>query len=338
MKHYSKTLTLIWSLTALPFIACSSPIEDNKAGNDTKNDQRIENELYGMLEECATIKTIQKWSDKELSEGVTYVKAQTVKDSDRPATIYLVKMAPDAPGAALKTGLDVPEAGDVFPYEMKYPSEIAEMFDTSEEKVVAMIGGDFSRWLDYQLADPQPIDFGNRGPVHHRGQVLQDHFVPEEHWVHQALSFIGIDKDGKGVIGDAADYPGAKDRLQECTGGGYRTLRDGKVCKGFDIKDDGNYVPLEDNYPFSSIGFREDGTVIMMIVDGRSEISKGLTYSEAGSLMLAMGCTNALMLDGGGSAQMLLKNEESGKFTLQNKATDGSERKMRTYWMITVTK
>ena len=44
------------------------------------------------------------------------------------------------------------------------------------------------------------------------------------------------------------------------------------------------------------------------------------------------------MLDGGGSAQMLLKNEKTGDFVLQNKATDGGQRQMRTYWMITVKK
>ena len=335
--HYLRTLTCLWSLLAILVLACSSSNEDN-IENGTKNDPKTENELYKMLQGSSTVKNIQTWTEKELSEGVTYAKTQVVKASERPATIYLVKMAGDATNAALKTGLDVPTANDQFPYQMRYPSDIAEKFDKTDENVVALIGGDFSRWLDYQLENPHPIDFGTRGPVHHRGQVLQDHFVPEEGWVHQALSFLGVDKNGKVLIGDAADYATMKDNLQECTGGGYRTLRDGKICKGFDIKYNGNYVPLEDNYPFSSVGYRDDGTVIMMIVDGRSTISTGLTYAEAGELMKSMGCTNALMLDGGGSAQMLLNNEKTGKFTLQNKATDGGQRQMRTYWMITVKK
>lgn len=335
--HYLRTLTCLWGLLAFLVLACSSNNEDN-IGDEPKDNQRVENELHEMLEGSSTVKTIQTWADKNLSEGVTYARTQVVKASERPATIYLVKMTGNAPNAALKTGLTVPAATDKFPYQMSYPSEIAKKFDKTDESVVALIGGDFFRWLDYQLENPQPIDFGCRGPVHHRGLVLQDHFVPEDGWVHQALSFLGVDKNGKVVIGDAADYVGMKDNLQECTGGGYRTLRDGKVCKGFDIKHNGNYVALEDKYPFSSIGFRADGTVIMMIVDGRSTISTGLTYAEAGELMKSMGCTNALMLDGGGSAQMLLKNEKTGKFTLQNKATDGGQRQMRTYWMITVKK
>ena len=241
--HYLRTLTCLWSLLAILVLACSSSNEDN-IENGTKNDPKTENELYKMLQGSSTVKNIQTWTEKELSEGVTYAKTQVVKASERPATIYLVKMAGDATNAALKTGLDVPTANDQFPYQMRYPSDIAEKFDKTDENVVALIGGDFSRWLDYQLENPHPIDFGTRGPVHHRGQVLQDHFVPEEGWVHQALSFLGVDKNGKVLIGDAADYATMKDNLQECTGGGYRTLRDGKKCKGFGIKYNGNYVPL----------------------------------------------------------------------------------------------
>ena len=93
---------------------------------------------------------------------------------------------------------------------MSYPIDIAKMFDTNDEQVTAVIGGDFFRWLDSQLENPQPIDYGCRGPVHHRGKVLQDHFVPETTFPHQALSFLAVDKNGKVIIADAAEYAGMK--------------------------------------------------------------------------------------------------------------------------------
>ena len=341
--RYLKSLTCAWSLSALLLLACSSSNGDDNGGttgggNQGDGGQRVETELYGMLGKCASIKTISAWQDQKLADGVTYVKTSVVKTSGRKDVIYIVKKAANAPGAALKTGLNVPADGDKWPYEMSFPLDIAKKFDTTGESVVALQGGDFSRWLDYQLADPQPIDFGCRGPVHHRGKVLQDHFVPEEGWAHQALSFIGIDKSGKMVIGDAADYPSKKSSLQECTGGGYRIVRDGTVCKGYDLKVNGEYAELEDKYPFSSIGCRADGTIIMLICDGRTDVSTGLTYAEAGNIMKAMGCEQALMLDGGGSAQMFIKSPKTGTIALQNKPTDGGQRKMRTYWMLTVTK
>lgn len=71
--------------------------------------------------------------------------------------------------------------------------------------------------------------------------------------VHQALSFLAVDKAGKVLIADADKYHGMKSNLQECTGGGYQPLRDSKICKGFDIYLDGTYIPLEDQYPFRAL-------------------------------------------------------------------------------------
>lgn len=97
--HYLRTLTCLWSLLAILVLACSSSNEDN-IENGTKNDPKTENELYKMLQGSSTVKNIQTWTEKELSEGVTYAKTQVVKASERPATIYLVKMAGDATNAA----------------------------------------------------------------------------------------------------------------------------------------------------------------------------------------------------------------------------------------------
>lgn len=335
--YFLKTFVCTLSLFAFLFLSCSND-EKKDGGSNNENEEPVDNEIVNMLKECSTVKTVQSWKATTLAEGVTYLKAQVVKASERPATMYVVKMDANAPGAALKTGCRVPAAGETFPYTMSYPIDIAKMFDTNDEQVTAVIGGDFFRWLDSQLENPQPIDYGCRGPVHHRGKVLQDHFVPETTFPHQALSFLAVDKNGKVIIADAAEYAGMKQNLQECTGGGYRILRDGKICKGFDITLNGNYNALEDKYPFSSIGYRTDGTVIMMIVDGRTDVSMGLTYAEAGDLMKSMGCINSVMLDGGGSAQIVTKGQKTENFVLQNKATDGGQRQMRTFWMITVKK
>lgn len=325
-----------WGFVALLLGAYSCSASENPSSGGTDPGKQDDTEIVSMLKNCVSIKTVQTWKETTLADWVTYTKLQTLKSrSDRPATIYIVKTAADASRAALKTGCNVPGADGLIPMVM--PSTIAEKSNSVNEEVVAVIGGDFFRWMDDQLANRHGIDGGCRGPVHHRGKVYQDHFVPQKNWTHQALSFLAVDKNGKIVIGDAADYDGVKADLQECTGGGYRFLRNGKVCKGYDLVDDnGNYTPLEDSYPFSTIGVREDGTIIMMIVDGRNEsVSTGVSYGEAGEIMKSLGCVNAVMLDGGGSAQLVLKNANTGKYVLQNKATDGGQRQMRTFWMIT---
>lgn len=326
--RYSKTFCCICSLSATLLFACTSN-GGTIASNDTPKDEP-ESRIVNMLKTSQDIKTVQKWDEMQLADGITYVKAQVVKASERPASINIV--VAEAGAGALKTGCAEPT--DIEPFPMKRPGEIAEMFDNGDEQVIVVQGGDFFRWNPSEDV-VRAKDFGCRGPVHHRGKVLQDHFVPNASLPHQALSFLAVDKDGKVSIADASEYDNVKSTLQECTGGGYRPLRNGKICKGFDIYINGSYCELEDKYPFSCIGYREDGSIVMIIVDGRTEISMGLTYAEAGSIMKALGCTDAITLDGGGSAQMVIRNPKTSSFTLQNRPTDGSERTMRVFWMIT---
>ena len=165
--YFLKTFVCTLSLFAFLFLSCSND-EKKEGGSNNENEEPVDNEIVNMLKECSTVKTVQSWKATTLAEGVTYLKAQVVKASERPATMYVVKMDANAPGAALKTGCRVPAAGETFPYTMSYPIDIAKMFDTNDEQVTAVIGGDFFRWLDSQLENPQPIDYGCRGPVHHR--------------------------------------------------------------------------------------------------------------------------------------------------------------------------
>lgn len=57
----------------------------------------------------------------------------------------------------------------------------------------------------------------------------------------------------------------------------------------------------------TAVGFREDDTVILLIVDGRISTSQGATTLEMAAIMKGLGCTGALNLDGGGSTGMWVK-------------------------------
>ena len=58
----------------------------------------------------------------------------------------------------------------------------------------------------------------------------------------------------------------------------------------------------------TAIGQRADGTVIMLVTDGRSVDSIGATRNDVIELMVANGAVNAAMLDGGSSAMMYYRN------------------------------
>lgn len=61
--------------------------------------------------------------------------------------------------------------------------------------------------------------------------------------------------------------------------------------------------------PRTAIGQREDGAVIMVVIDGRQANSLGASFSDMIEIMQEYGAVNAGSLDGGSSTQMSYKGE-----------------------------
>ena len=59
--------------------------------------------------------------------------------------------------------------------------------------------------------------------------------------------------------------------------------------------------------PRTAVGITANGGIILMVVDGRSSGSNGLTLYQLGKELKALGAVNAVNLDGGGSATMWIK-------------------------------
>lgn len=72
--------------------------------------------------------------------------------------------------------------------------------------------------------------------------------------------------------------------------------------------------------PRTGAGVKTDGTVLLMVVDGRSRSSAGMTLKEFAQYMKRFGAVSAVNFDGGGSSEMIL----DGK--IMNRPSDGSER------------
>jgi hypothetical protein len=75
--------------------------------------------------------------------------------------------------------------------------------------------------------------------------------------------------------------------------------------------------PTLGRHPRAAIGL-SDGRIFAVVSDGRSEREAGLTLTELARFMLALGCRDALNLDGGGSTALVsggrLQNFPRGDF------------------------
>jgi exopolysaccharide biosynthesis protein len=72
--------------------------------------------------------------------------------------------------------------------------------------------------------------------------------------------------------------------------------------------------------PRTGTGVTADGTVLLMVVDGRSQNSAGMTLKEFAQYLKRFGAVSAVNFDGGGSSEMVLDGR------IMNRPSDGSER------------
>lgn len=92
-------------------------------------------------------------------------------------------------------------------------------------------------------------------------------------------------------------------------------ILDGKELSQLDIEFNTN------RHPRTAVGITGEGKMLVVVVDGRSSQSQGLTIPQLSQLMAALGCTSALNFDGGGSSTAWVKGEgvvnypsDNGKF------------------------
>jgi exopolysaccharide biosynthesis protein len=71
---------------------------------------------------------------------------------------------------------------------------------------------------------------------------------------------------------------------------------------------------ITDKHPRTSMGYTSDGYLIVMVIQGRFPgIADGATLEQEAKLLIDLGCTEALNLDGGGSSCMLVNGKETIK-------------------------
>lgn len=250
--------------------------------------------------------------------GVTETDIHFLKVDGYSTHMFIIDIDMNNPNVSLEVSM--PYDSDVKSnFSLQTLTNMAEYADRSYHRVVAMVNGDF--W-----------DTGNmdiRGPIHRNGNILKDTFIPKASLPQQALSFIAVTKDNKMIIRDSVEYRPLKYSLKEVTGAGVVVLRNGEIS--------GQTYPGTD--PRTCIGYSDDGHVYFLTVDGRGSAtfySWGINYPHMGSIMKGLGCSWAANLDGGGSAQLLIRHPVANTFQIRNRPTDGAERAVVNGWMVTV--
>ena len=99
----------------------------------------------------------------------------------------------------------------------------------------------------------------------------------------------------------ASQADGELEDFDYAFGGFFVVLREGLVCTEFIRRGDSR----------TGAGLSADGkTLILLVVEGeRPDQSRGLSYPQCGEIFRAMGCSDALELDGGSSSELCINGK-----------------------------
>lgn len=211
-------------------------------------------------------------------------------------------------GYALEVDLSNPTTSIIASYKDYDPTKgwgmqkVRDQAYAAEKKlgvnVVAGVNGDF-----FNMGTGQPTGtFVMNGTVYN---------------TNNSWNYFAILKDGTPVIGS-----GKLDtsNVKECVGGPCVIVKDGKATN-----ESAGYS--RDQMPRTAVGITAEGKVILWVADGRqAPMSCGQNGSQMAEAMLALGCVDALCLDGGGSTTFVSQHEGSDELVCRNSPSDGSER------------
>lgn len=163
--------------------------------------------------------------------------------------------------------------------------EIAEKY----EAVAAVNGGAFE--------DGGGVGNGGKpkGAVVSNGEILYYSGGGDENVT------VGFTQDHKLVVGEMTRDELVEKNLRDAVTFGPALVVNGEPCEVSGISSGLN--------PRTAIGQREDGAVLMLVIDGRQVNSMGATHADLMRIMLEYGAVNACNLDGGSSSIMYYQGE-----------------------------
>ena len=217
----------------------------------------------------------------------------------------------------------------------KTTSALASEMETAGKNVLAAINADFFM-LSAGCNTPwgmQIIDGVAYREPHVAYKLDTENETVLEEKSHLGKNWMGVTKDGKVASGGVADYNNNyKGNIAYGTGGSYFLVQNGSYKKltGSSVGD-----------ARTAIGYNAKGDIVLVVIDGNDKNNAeypGANYADVAQVFmdLDIDITNVLMLDGGGSSNMIVENTTSHALELKTHIyssggtsdTYGTERKV----------
>ena len=237
-------------------------------------------------------------AEREVLEGnVIYSKYETENRFNEPIVYYTLEIDPKY--ATFVTG--TPDDGYVSGGVKQTVKEEALAAVKNGRNVIAATNADF---FDI-FGDLRPA-----GLCVKNGRVVDNEDSDRP--------FLAVKKDGSFMITSLEETPDILADCENAVSGGQIVMKNGRLSDVCVLEPFG-YT----KHPRTAAGIRPDGSLILLIVDGRiTEYSNGATLVDVAIILKRMGAEVAINLDGGGSSTMIVKNKSNEEFEVRNIPAD----------------
>ena len=179
----------------------------------------------------------------------------------------------------------------------EYITEIAARYDA----VLATNAGGFY--------DP---DWNSRGGVPHGPVISEGKLVTNFSRIATGGGIVGFDNDNRLILTRMTAQQALNAGIRDAVDFGPFLIVNGKASY---VKGNGGWGEA----PRTAIGQREDGIVLLLVIDGRQTGSVGADMSDLAEVLLDYGAINAANMDGGTSTAMelngnIISNPRNGNF------------------------
>lgn len=239
---------------------------------------------------------LKEQEQSALCEGVKFLHRSYARSDGTPVEAFFVIAEPDSPAKAAVWGCPQGES-------MIVPEQVEWMRSLGRD-VVAAVNADFFHFFN----DGDKTTFGIQiidGTVYKEPSLVERY---GDNW-------FGMTEDGAYVMSDYDGYFSTyKGRLRCAVGGGVWLMRE--------------QIPVYHSSPAveprTAIAITRDGGLVMLCVDGRSELSVGATYTDLLQIFLELDIElrSILNLDGGHST-ILMGKRADGSMAILNKPSSG---------------
>ncbi len=257
--------------------------------------------------------TVASTKEYTLADGVTET---TVTVNAKKLAVYIAEI-----GASSKTTLKVSTPG-YYTVGSTEESRVANFYSMAND-----IAYTTNQAAAYEAATGETILFAmngsffdgdevNRGPLVLEGNVLQGWFGTL-----RKEPMFALMKDGSYAILDFTDDFA---NVEEAIGARHRLVKNGVNVIAGAAEDSDLIYTL---HPRTAIGLKADGSVVCIVVDGRTQAgytTGGINLPDLADLMISLGCVDAVNLDGGGSSTFVTRRTPTGNLAMRNISSEAA--------------